>query len=155
MGLFDGLEKLINEHGSATILKERINLIREQHDAQVNGLQAEGDRLEDKCDLLESQLDEAREEIQRLKTQLKTSKGTGRLDDIEVSILVFLGKHRGDVSAAGVASQLDENPTKIEYYLGKLENDDFVYGHHFASTRATLYEIGHLGREYLVKNNLC
>jgi DNA-directed RNA polymerase subunit RPC12/RpoP len=31
MGFLDSLEKLINEHGSATILKERISLLNDQH----------------------------------------------------------------------------------------------------------------------------
>ena len=31
MGLLDGIEKLINEHGSATILKERISLVNDKY----------------------------------------------------------------------------------------------------------------------------
>ena len=155
MGIFDGIEKIINEHGSASILKERINLIREQHDAQVNELKSERDKLEAKCELLEDQLKATQEEIQQLKVQIGNTSPADGMDELEISILEFLGKHRGDVSAASVASQLDQNPTRVEYYLDKLERDDFVYGHHFANSRVTLYEIGHLGREYLVKNNLC
>ena len=33
MGFLDGLEKLINEHGSSTILKERLSLAKEQYSA--------------------------------------------------------------------------------------------------------------------------
>lgn len=33
MGFLDGIEKLINEHGSAAILRERILLLNEQHAA--------------------------------------------------------------------------------------------------------------------------
>ncbi|HNV89130.1 MAG TPA: hypothetical protein PKL53_09230 [Methylotenera sp.] len=55
MGLLDGLEKLINEHGSATILKERIALLNDQHalvekqaaalKEQITHLQGENERL--------------------------------------------------------------------------------------------------------------
>lgn len=55
MGLFDGIEKLINEHGSAAILRERIQLANDQYAAleqkaaalqmQVKQLQAENVQL--------------------------------------------------------------------------------------------------------------
>lgn len=34
MGIFDGIEKLINEHGSAKILGERLLLAKDQIEAQ-------------------------------------------------------------------------------------------------------------------------
>lgn len=40
MGILDGFEKLINEHGSAAILKERIDLARDQHAALEQKLAA-------------------------------------------------------------------------------------------------------------------
>ena len=36
MRFLDSIEKLINEHGSATILKERISLLNDQHSLIVN-----------------------------------------------------------------------------------------------------------------------
>ena len=36
MGFLDSIEKLISEHGSATILKERISLLNDQHSLIVN-----------------------------------------------------------------------------------------------------------------------
>ena len=36
MGFLDSIERLINEHGSAAILKERIALLNEQHAAVVS-----------------------------------------------------------------------------------------------------------------------
>ena len=56
MGFLDGLEKLINEHGSAAILRERIIFLNEQHavvvkqvgmfEQQVSILQHENKSLE-------------------------------------------------------------------------------------------------------------
>jgi hypothetical protein len=40
MGLLDLIEKAINEHGSATIMKERLELIREQAQAREKQLAA-------------------------------------------------------------------------------------------------------------------
>jgi FtsZ-binding cell division protein ZapB len=48
MGFLDSIEKLINEHGSATILRERIALANDQYAAlekKVIGLQSENERL--------------------------------------------------------------------------------------------------------------
>lgn len=48
MGFLDGIEKLIIEHGSAAILKERIALASDQYAAlekKSNNLQAENERL--------------------------------------------------------------------------------------------------------------
>jgi hypothetical protein len=59
MGLFDGLEKLITEHGSAAILKERIALAKDQYAAvekRVGELQAENSRLREQNKKLEAQV---------------------------------------------------------------------------------------------------
>ncbi len=48
MGVFDSIEKLINEHGSAVILKERIALAADQYAAlekKIIELQTENERL--------------------------------------------------------------------------------------------------------------
>ena len=54
MGFLDGIEKLITEHGSAVILKERLALASDQYAAlekKSNDLQTENERL--KLDLEE------------------------------------------------------------------------------------------------------
>jgi regulator of replication initiation timing len=58
MGLLDGLEKLINEHGSAAILRERIALLNEQHSL-----------LEKKAAALEKQVVQLQSENEVLKTE--------------------------------------------------------------------------------------
>ena len=48
MGLLDGFEKLINEHGSAVILKERIALANDKYSAlevEVKALRSENETL--------------------------------------------------------------------------------------------------------------
>jgi DNA-directed RNA polymerase subunit RPC12/RpoP len=61
MGLLDGIEKLITEHGSAAILKERIALARDQYEAlerRAAELQTENARL---CAANEGLLEKARQ----------------------------------------------------------------------------------------------
>ncbi|MBB1073739.1 hypothetical protein HUU62_04855 [Rhodoferax sp. 4810] len=48
MGLLDGIEKLITEHGSASILRERIALVNDKYSAlesENNGLRSENETL--------------------------------------------------------------------------------------------------------------
>jgi hypothetical protein len=61
MGLLDELEKLINEHGSAAILKERISLANDKYAALEEKnriLRAENDTLRTKRDKLVAQVHE-------------------------------------------------------------------------------------------------
>lgn len=63
MGFLDGLEKLINEHGSATIFKERLSLAKEQYSA-----------LESENAILKQKIKELQSEIKILKTKNQTLK---------------------------------------------------------------------------------
>lgn len=73
MGLLDGFEKLINEHGSSVILKERISLANDKHSI----LESENSNLKQKVLVLESKnealglnLGEAKEKIRKLEKQI-------------------------------------------------------------------------------------
>ncbi|WP_299980447.1 cell division protein ZapB [Desulfobacula sp.] len=58
MGLLDGFEKLINEHGSATILKERISLANDKYSLLENKneiLKEQNSVFEQKIKMLESE----------------------------------------------------------------------------------------------------
>ncbi len=57
--LIDEIEKLINEHGSATILKERILLLRDQHDVLIN----ENASLKEKIANAETEISKLKDEM--------------------------------------------------------------------------------------------
>ncbi len=62
MGLLDAIEKLINERGSAAIMRERLALIREQAqvlEKQIAQLQQENAALKDRVSDLERQVSSA------------------------------------------------------------------------------------------------
>jgi|GEM_PF-2302466 len=68
MGLLDGLERLITEHGSAAILRERIQLLNDRHAA----VERERDQLRAEVSALKSQLQAAQaqiDQVRRLKEQ--------------------------------------------------------------------------------------
>ena len=64
------LEKLINEHGSSVILKERLVALKEQHEA----LQASRDELSNENTRLKNKLEQAIAEAGRLESQLQELK---------------------------------------------------------------------------------
>ena len=73
MGLFEAFEKLINEHGSAAILREHLSLVKSQYAA-----------LESECKNLQAQYDQARlnnaqlsENIGVLKRELQKYEAAG------------------------------------------------------------------------------
>jgi hypothetical protein len=63
MNIFDGIEKLINEHGSAKILGERLLLAKDQNTAQ-----------EKRISELDTQLKQAQTEISTLRQQLQNNR---------------------------------------------------------------------------------
>ena len=62
------LEKLINEHGSSSILKERLGLVAEQYAA----LERRADDLQSKNSSQESELQQLRSQVQSLHAQLQS-----------------------------------------------------------------------------------
>lgn len=70
MGLLDGFEKLINEHGSAAILKERIELANDKYsvlEQKTIALEQQIAIFDGENTTLSSTLEEAKNEIKSLK----------------------------------------------------------------------------------------
>ena len=70
MGLLDGLERLINEHGSAAILKERTELANDKYSAlesKVSDLTAKISDLESQISVLQNERSELQADNKRLK----------------------------------------------------------------------------------------
>lgn len=73
MGFLDGLEKLINEHGSAVILKERIELANDKFSAleqKLSDSELRVKKLEPENERLSVDLQEAQVKIRNLEEQL-------------------------------------------------------------------------------------
>ena len=74
MGLLDGFEKLINEHGSATILKERISLANDKYSLLENKneiLKEQNSVLEQKVKMLESENNALKLDMQQTKQKVR------------------------------------------------------------------------------------
>ncbi|NUM52987.1 MAG: hypothetical protein HUU46_05025 [Candidatus Hydrogenedentes bacterium] len=71
MGLFEGLEKLLNEHGSAAILKERISLANDKYsalEARVQSLSSENEALCIENNQFRKQIRDLEEKLARSET---------------------------------------------------------------------------------------
>lgn len=104
MKLFEGLEKLINEHGSSTILKERIALANDKFSALETEMQkamSEKDSLASEVDKLNNILEYQDQKIRKLEQQLsnlaETSKKFTEIRGIKIRNLPA-GKFEEEIS---------------------------------------------------------
>ena len=150
MGLLDGLEKLINEHGSATILRERIALAEDKHSA----LETKVAELETENKTLKSNLEKATKEIARLNNIVESfqkEQGIEKLKDIEEQILKFLFDINQALKATHIASKFGIDVGVAEYHISKLLKSNFI-GNLLSTVDDTRYEITSKGRAYIVEN---
>ncbi len=73
MGFLDSIEKLINEHGSAAILKERISLLNDQHaliEKQAIGLKEQVANLHSENENLKLEKSQLQKQISSLELKL-------------------------------------------------------------------------------------
>src|SRR4051794_37269277 len=106
MGLLDGLEKLINEHGSAAILKERIALANDKYaalESKLSDAELKVKQLESEKQSLELDSYKLKEKLRDLE-QLEESQGS-RLEEIREKILTTLSA-RHESTAPHIASLL-------------------------------------------------
>jgi hypothetical protein len=166
MGLLDGFEMLINEHGSAVILKERIALANDKYAAlelklsestsraKISKLKAEN--LESENQGLRVELEKAKVEIQNLKKLTEESNGQ-RLEEIKEKILSLLAQNvetteQTIVQSLGIREQL------AKFHLNDLKSSKLI------SIMALMATIGRAppptwsltqeGRKYLVTHGL-
>ncbi len=84
MGLLDGFEKLINEHGSETILKERIALANDKYSA----LEKKFTDLEHKC--FESELRISNLDAENQALRLDNSKHREQIRNLEKQLIELI-----------------------------------------------------------------
>ena len=156
MGLLDGIEKIINEHGSAVILKERIALAEDKYAALGQKLALSESRvveLESEKKALQFEAVNLRQEIQRHQdaAQNKISH-SNHLQDVEEKLLQFLCENE-DVPTSQIARSLDKHLQLITLHLTNLAKTRFVVASYNA-VKETEWAIDHAGRAYLVQHGL-
>lgn len=74
MGLFAYVERLISEHGSSAILRDRIVLLEQQQQAEKQKLKAEQDVLTGQVRTVTGERDLFRRELEQTKSELEQAK---------------------------------------------------------------------------------
>ena len=136
MGLLDGFEKLINEHGSATILKERIALANDKYLALEKELSASKlretesrtreDDLAAENQSLKLDNEKLRQEIQRRDDISEKEKSHNNLlDDSKLEILKLLFK-QPKLPKEQIAHLLNVGLPVAEFHLTELKESKMV-----------------------------
>jgi len=109
------IEKLINEHGSAAILRERLSLASDQYSAlegKVTELQTKTEQLEAQNEELRCRVEQNVAENQRLRNQLNENTAHGsKLSPDELNVLQAVAREPGH-NHCGIA-KASESPTKL------------------------------------------
>ena len=154
MGLLDGFEKLIIEHGSAVILKERILLANDKYASLEQKLATSELRvteLEAENKTLYLNLGKAQIEIQNLKKLTEISH-SNRLEEIKEKLLKFLSEHE-EANCHQISHTLSSNEQVVTFHLTELENLNLVNPSYIMNS-PVIWSIAHEGRKYLISHGL-
>lgn len=164
MGFLDSIEKLINEHGSATILKERIQLANDKYSAlkdKASILEKENGILKEQNANLKSQLDEATKKIESLNQdieRLSKNKSRDKLNDVTENILKMFFNAGRELSVRDFRNM----PVNvIQYHFDILMKHNFIIPSRAGTVSSwsgedspVMYDITSDGRKYIVENGL-
>jgi hypothetical protein len=154
MGLLDGLEKIINEHGSAVILKERIALANDQYAILEKKFEASALRvaeLESENKALRLNLEKEKAEVENLKGITEKSRNA-RLDAVKEKILVLLAGQ--ETYERNIAQTLGVGNQVAAFHLQELEGAAFI-GRSLSMTGEEFpWYLEQEGRRYLVSHGL-
>ncbi len=155
--MLNTIEKLINEHGSSTILKERLQLAADQYTVLQDKLEASQQKnsaLEAENQSLKTQLQQAQEEVNRLQEIMQASteaQGNKELKEIEQQILGTLFEANTHFSPTQLATKLSIGESLTKYHIDRLIGMKLI-GYGPAKMNAPMYYVlSEHGRKYVVE----
>lgn len=154
--VFSEIERLITEHGSAAILKERLALAADQYgvlEKKIPIFANENAQLKSENASLRLDLEKAQEKIRDLEEKLIERHGQ-RLEKVRENILDILSSI-DEASATQIAGILHIKEVVVEYHLNELNagTDPFISASRSVHTPTT-WHLNQPGRAYLIKHNL-
>jgi FtsZ-binding cell division protein ZapB len=157
MALFDPLERLINEHGSAAILRDHVALFKDQ----LVILKEKFTNLETEKHSFETENQNLKTENAILKNKIQTYEKSLHdilLSETEVKILLFLAKQENiDITPEHVAQSLNINLQIITFHLQDLGAKKLVKDRPIAPFNFSLKRFWSLAQEgprYLINHKL-
>ncbi|MFZ3123392.1 MAG: hypothetical protein WA104_08570 [Thermodesulfovibrionales bacterium] len=160
MGLFENIDKLINERGSANILRERLLLADDKYSAlekKNTEFQSENVILKSKIQKLESENQRFKFDNEQLKTQIQNLpkspvSHSNLLNENESNILLLLSKYE-ELIDEQIARSLNLNLQVVKYHLQELDDKKMI-GCSLTINSPTQWYLNHEGRKYLIDNKL-
>ncbi len=161
MSIFNPLEKLIVEHGSAVIQEKHISFLRDQ----LVIIKERFSELEADNKVLKSENAILTEENARLKkqcdqTKKKAPKISDRIPQEQENILKFIYEH-DNFPENIIVSQMNLKPQTVKFHLEELRKNDFIRvalpsSNSFGplKPRPSGWSVEHEGHKYLFENNL-
>lgn len=154
------IERLINEHGSAAILRERITLANDKYAAlerKVVDLEDQVTNLERKVSDLDAENKDLRVNKQELESELqqfKESKLHGdRLEELKEKILVAIS-NEDEITASDIAILMSISKTSAEFHLEELFEASMAKRILRGNDRESPWILNQAGKKYLVQHGL-
>lgn len=145
------LEKLINEHGSSTILRERLELFSDKYSM----LEEKNAHLTENNNNLETQVASLKEEVMKLQSiiDVNTEKqNDSDLSEITKQLLQHFFDQAQDINVRSICNHFSLEKGIAEYHLDKLKELGFVKHGALMVNQPLSYCISKEGRSYIVEN---
>jgi septal ring factor EnvC (AmiA/AmiB activator) len=153
--IFGEIERLINERGSAKIMKERLALAADQYSAlekKLSNADIRIEQLESENKKLHLNLEKAKTQIRDFEEKFIASHNGGTLEEIKVKILLLMSEHE-EAYTHQIASSLGIGTQTAIFHLEELEEKEMV-GMSISIGAECPWYLNQEGRKYLVRNNL-
>jgi DNA-binding MarR family transcriptional regulator len=156
MALFDPIEKLITEHGSAAILRDHVALFKDQLAI-----------LKDKFATLQTENEALKAENQNLKAENKQlikkiqvhdqPSHDKLLDKSQIFILIFLSQQQKSVQTSHIAQSVNMAQQIAKFHLEELKRKKLIkhsIGLQGINRGNDIWSLAHEGRRYLINHRL-
>ena len=121
--MLDMFQKLINEHGSSVILKERIELINDKYEA----LETKLENAIKENEILKKENELQKQQIEQLSSQIQSNVNpTVELPSEQQAILKLLFEANTRVREEAIAHQLSLEVGNLSYHLDELHNLEYL-----------------------------
>jgi len=154
--MLEMFQKLINEHGSSVILKERLELINDKYEALEEKLENSNDKnklLQQENELLKKQITDTQSQLSAAQPKVEA------LHKNEQDILKLLFNVNNRVREEIISHELKLEIGILKYHLDELldkqllNNPTYIMGNAFTGTTGYReHAISKDGRKYVVKN---
>jgi DNA-binding transcriptional ArsR family regulator len=159
VALSEQFQKLINEHGSAAILRDHLAMFKDQ----VLMLEKENLRLINESgaykvseEKLKSDIEHLQKENEKLRSKIQESEQSAvhgnLLDKVKTNILVALTKQDWNY-AEHISRSLGISIQVVQFHLDELQNKNMVCAS-YSVVDAAEWSLDHEGRRYLIENGL-